>query len=344
MMKKEAPSQKNVTIQDVANAAGVSKSTVSQFINKRFKYMSDDTKKKIEQTILELNYRPNDFARNLKTKKTKMIGIIVANIKHVFSTDIISAVEKKLSAQGLQAIICNSDDNPEKEKQFIELLTARQIDGLIIFPTNADVTLYEKILVDQIPLVLIDRKLEGLKADTVILDNETALYLAVSHLLEKKRKRIAMMTLPVEQHITPRIERIEGFYSAMKRSQQEVISDFVFSGTLLDIQTRLAEWLSNKQMPDAIIAGNDLVLETVLTFVKNHNLSIPNDLSILSIDDVPYAKVYNPTLTTVAQPTQQMGEMAATILLERLNNSGTPEGSLPLLYRFPPTLMDRESC
>ena len=125
---------KAVTIEDVAKEAGVSKSTVSQFLNKRYEYMSQATKENIERIIAEMHFQPNHFASNLKKRKTKMVGIIVANIRHVFSTEIIRIIEQKLQEQGIQVIICNADDEPEKEMEYIQLLSTRNVDGLIIFP------------------------------------------------------------------------------------------------------------------------------------------------------------------------------------------------------------------
>src|SRR3954451_11921203 len=136
---------KSVTIDDVAKAAGTSKSTVSQFLNKRYEYMSQNTREKIERIIEEMNFQPNHFARNLKTRKTKMVGIIVANIRHVFSTEIIGVIERTLQEQGIQVIICNADDDPEKEMGYIQLLAGRNVDSLIVFPTGSNYSEYSRL-------------------------------------------------------------------------------------------------------------------------------------------------------------------------------------------------------
>ena len=206
---------KAVTIEDVAKEAGVSKSTVSQFLNKRYEYMSQATKENIERIIAEMHFQPNHFASNLKKRKTKMVGIIVANIRHVFSTEIIRIIEQKLQEQGIQVIICNADDEPEKEMGYIQLLSTRNVDGLIIFPTGSNFAEYSRLINDKTPVVFIDRKIEGILADTVLLDNEAASYLAVSTLIEHGRDRIAMLTQPVDHQISPRVERIEGYKKAL---------------------------------------------------------------------------------------------------------------------------------
>lgn len=124
---------KRITIQDVARLAGVSKSTISQYLNKRYDYMSEETKKRIEAAINELGYEPNFIARSLKQKKTSTIAVIVANILHSFSTKVIRAVEDYCNENGFHVIVCNADDDPEKEANYIRMLRAKQVDGMIVF-------------------------------------------------------------------------------------------------------------------------------------------------------------------------------------------------------------------
>lgn len=147
---------KKLTIDDVAQKAGVSKSTVSQFLNKRFKYMSEATKNRIEAVIEELNYQPNGLARSLKQNRTHMVGIIVANIDYTLSIQCIRAIENELQHHGIQVIICNADENAEKESKYVETLIARQVDGLIIFPTGNNPSAYSKLVEADFPLVFMD--------------------------------------------------------------------------------------------------------------------------------------------------------------------------------------------
>src|SRR5699024_7590258 len=130
---------KRVTISDVAQHAGVSKSTVSQYLNRRYDYMGKNTKEKIESAIKELEYSPNMVARSLKQKSSTTIGVIVANILHVFSTQVIRAIEDFCHDKGFHVIVCNADDNPNKEKTYIDMLRAKQVDGIIAFPTGDNV-------------------------------------------------------------------------------------------------------------------------------------------------------------------------------------------------------------
>ena len=332
---------KAVTIEDVAKEAGVSKSTVSQFLNKRYEYMSQATKENIERIIAEMHFQPNHFASNLKKRKTKMVGIIVANIRHVFSTEIIRIIEQKLQEQGIQVIICNADDEPEKEMGYIQLLSTRNVDGLIIFPTGSNFAEYSRLINDKTPVVFIDRKIEGILADTVLLDNEAASYLAVSTLIEHGRDRIAMLTQPVDHQISPRVERIEGYKKALSFFKAVYHTDLLCSNALPLLKDDLLRLFHSDTKPNGIIAGNDLVLKEVLSFLKDNKLSIPEDVAVIGIDDVSYADIYHPSLTTIAQPTKEMGLKAAEIILGYINESSP---KVPIVYRFSPELKMRESC
>lgn len=181
---------KTITITDVANHAKVSKSTVSQYLNKRYEYMSEKTRKKIEETIEELNYQPNIIARSLKQKSTFTVGVVVANILHTFSTQVIRAIENYFYEQGFHIIVCNADDNPEKEKNYIEMLRAKQVDGIIIFPTGDNLDLYQRMKSDQFPIVFMDRTIEELNIATVMLDNHLASKLAVIGSLKRVLKTL----------------------------------------------------------------------------------------------------------------------------------------------------------
>ncbi|WP_428910765.1 LacI family DNA-binding transcriptional regulator [Niallia sp. Krafla_26] len=335
---------KAVTIGDVAKNAGVSKSTVSQFLNKRYEYMSQSTREKIEKVIEEMNFQPNLFASNLKKQKTKLVGIIVANIRHVLSTEVIRVIEQRLQQEGIQVIICNADDDPVKEIAYIQMLAGRSVDGLIIFPTGTNHAEYSRLINHETPVVFMDRKIEGILVDTVLLDNEAASFLAVSTLVERGRTRIAMLTQPVYHHISPRIERIEGYKKALAFHNSNSDYDYpelLRSNSLSGLKEDLEQLFLSDEKPNGIIAGNDLVLKEVLSFLKEKGISIPNEVAVISIDDVSYADIYQPSLTTIAQPINEMGLKAAGIILSQIQGN---HSNVPVVYRFSPELKLRDSC
>ncbi len=333
---------KRVTIADVANHANVSKSTVSQYINKRYDYMGEETKERIEKTIKELEYSPNMVAKSLKQKSTLTIGVIVANILHVFSTQVIRAIEDVCQENDFHVIVCNADDNPEKEKKYIEMLRAKQVDGMIVFPTGGNKDLYESLFNEGYPLIFVDRFVENLPIDSILLDNEAAAKLAVDHFVSKGYERIAILTTSIIRNITPRVERISGYKKALQASGIPIREEYIKSLDLNEIHNGLKEMLFAEHPPQAILAGNDLTLMQILNFVQEHKIQIPKELALIGIDELSFANIYSPSLTIVSQPTFEMGEMAASLLLKKVKKEDTKnEGCI---HRLQPTLVIRESC
>ena len=311
---------KAITIADVAKHAEVSKSTVSQYLNQRYEYMSERTRKRIEESIVMLNYRPNIVARSLTQKSTFTVGIIVANILHSFSTQIIRAVERNFNQHGFHTIVCNADDEPEKERQYIEMLMAKQVDGIIIFPTGDNLDLYQQMKKQQYPLVFVDRTIDGLNIPAILLQNEHAAALAVDSLVENGFQRIAMMTTSITRHITPRVERIEGYKKALLRHQLPIREAYIHSVDVEHIKDRLHMMFELNEPPEALIAGNDRVLVEVLNYAKEHQISIPHDLALIGIDEVSFANIFTPRITTISQPAVEMANEAVALLLQQINN------------------------
>src|SRR5690625_3590927 len=165
---------KKPTIQDVAKRAGVSKSTVSQFLNNRYEYMAEETKLRIAKAVQELGYIPNYIAKSLKQKKTSTIGVIVANIIHSFSNEMIRAIEDVCEQNDVHMFVCNADDKPDKEKSYMDMLIAKQVDGLIIFPTGGNIEYYHSLKKAKFPIVFVDRKIDSCIYPTFMLDNKKA--------------------------------------------------------------------------------------------------------------------------------------------------------------------------
>lgn len=333
---------KKLTIADVAKHANVSKSTVSQYLNRRYEYMSVETKERIEEAIKELDYKPNYLARSLKQKHTSTIGVIVANILHSFSTQIIRAVEDYCHQHAFHIIVCNADDEPEKERNYIEMLRAKQVDGMIIFPTGDNLDTYQKLVNEDFPIVFMDRMVPELAIPSILLDNEMAVNLAMDHFVAKGYERIGIITTSIIHHVTPRVERINGYKQALKKHGLPMNPAYIKSLDLSNIQNGLRDMLDLEHPPQAILAGNDLTMMEILKYVHEHQLIIPEQLGLIGIDDVSFASFYQPTLTTVAQPTYEMGKMAAKLLLKKIKKEELNNESY--IYRLKPELIVRESC
>lgn len=331
---------KTVTMADVARHANVSKSTVSQYVNSRFDYMSEDTKNRIEQTIRELDYRPNILARSLKQKTTTTIGVIVANILHTFSSQIIRTIEDECNEANFHVMVCNADDDPVKEKKYIEMLRAKQVDGIIILPTGNNIALYEEMVKSQYPVVFVDRTVPNMGIPSVMLDNEKAAGLAVRHLLDNGYERIGIIT-NVVKNVTPRVERIRGYKNALIKNGISVNENYIKNLEVSQVAQGMEEMLLLEPPPQAILAGNDLVLIEVLKHIKRKEIQIPSELAVIGIDEVSFSEFYEPALTIVEQPTIEMGKKAAELLLKIIADKGsTPSKEI---YRFDPELNIRDS-
>lgn len=332
---------KTVTMADVAQHAKVSKSTVSQYLNKRFDYMGEDTKKRIEAAINELGYRPNIVARSLKQKSTTTIGVIVANILHSFSTQVIRAIEDMCHDSDFHTIVCNADDDPIKEKKYIEMLRAKQVDGIILLPTGDNADLYNEMLKEKYPVVFVDRTVPDVPIPSMLLNNEKAAGVGVQHFIDNGYRKIGIIT-NVIRNVTPRMERLNGYKKTLELNGLPLRKEYIKSLEVSKIKEGLKEMLELADPPKAILAGNDLTLIEILKYVKENNLKVPEDLAIIGIDDVSFASFYEPGLTIVAQPAFEIGKKAAELLLNKIQKKAAAEEKL--VYRFEPKLIIRESC
>lgn len=328
------------TISDVAREANVSNSTVSQYLNRRYEYMSNSTKIRIEESISKLNYIPNYIGRSLRQKQTSMVGVIVANILHTFSTKITRAIEDLCNEQGIHVILCNADDDPRKERRYIEMLRSRQVDGLFVFPTSGNHDLYNSMVDKGFPLVFIDRYISNLNIDTVLLDNFDATTQAVEHLKGKGYEHLGFLTTTLNGKVVPRIERIEGFQVALKEQKLPVQNGWINGVALAKMQQYLNDLFTKRQRPEALLAGNDLTLMEILKFVKQKKYSIPNDVALIGIDHIPFADFFTPRLTTIVQPIEEMAEIAFDLLNQNMKQHKHERQ----IIRVKPFLIDGCSC
>lgn len=324
-----------VTMADVAKAAGVSKSTVSQYLNKRFEYMGEKTKLKIEEAIENLGYQPNFIARSLKQKRTSMVGIIVANITHFFSTEISRAIEDYCHKHDLHAIVCNADDDPEKEKKYIEMLRAKQVDGLIIFPTGQNNDLYKSMVSQGYPVVFVDRRVENLDLDvfSVITDNAQSTYRAIQHFIEKGHQNIAFVVQPLT--VSPRIDRLAGYKKALTDAGLEVNPDFIIEASIVEMKSKL-EWLFSLEVtPTALFAANDRVFLAVGEFLKEKGIKLGKELELIVFDNIPFSHLLEAPISFIIQPASEMGHKAAELLFKQINKENTQ----PEVFVFPSRLL-----
>ena len=332
----------SVTISDIAAQAGVSKSTISRYLNGRYECMSVSTREKIAAVIAAADYRPSALARSLKQKRTHTIAAVVANILNPFSTSVIRGIEDFCQNAGFNLILCNADDNPVKEKGYLEMLLAKQVDGLIINTTGQNNSMMRSVCL-QMPVVLIDRRMPELACDTVTVDNVKGVGMLVDHLVSLGRRDIALFTLPFEA-VSPRSERVKGYKAALARHGISFQDRFLVETDTAQetVQARLSDLFANGPRPTAVFGFNNLMTMAIIKAMNALQLVIPDDLAVIGFDDWEWAPLIYPPVTVVAQPAYEMGGKAAALLINRIQ--GKKISKNPVIAVYEPELIVRRSC
>ena len=304
------------TIKDVAALAGISYTTVSHVVNKS-RPVSEEVRIKVEAAIKTLDYVPSAVARSLKAKTTATIGLLVPNSLNPYFAELARGIEDYCERNGYCVILCNSDDNPDKQRSYLRVLLEKRIDGLIVASAGGDAVLAEGLAAVRTPMVIVDRGLEGVNADMVRIDHEYGAYLATRHLLELGHRDIATIGGPASTSVAQM--RLAGFCRALREAGIEVPgermleSDFTSTGGYA-----AAALLLETNPPSAIFAGNDMIGIGVLRAAAERNIRVPSELSVIGFDDIQMSRYVSPALTTVGQSILQLGEMAAEVLLRRI--------------------------
>ena len=304
------------TIKDVAALAGISYTTVSHVVNNT-RPVSQEVRLKVEAAIKSLDYVPSAVARSLKAKTTATIGLLVPNSLNPYFAELARGIEDYCERNGYCVILCNSDDNPDKQRSYLRVLLEKRIDGLIVASAGGDSGLAQGLAGVKTPMVIVDRGLDGVDADLVRIDHEYGAYLATRHLLELGHRDIATIGGPASTSVAQM--RLAGYCRALKeagidvRQERMLESDFTSTGGY-----NAAATLLESNPPSAIFAGNDMIGIGVLRAAAERNVRVPSELSVIGFDDIQMSRYVYPALTTVGQSILQLGEMAASVLLRRI--------------------------
>ena len=330
--------RKAITIRDVAEAARLSPTAVSWYLN-RSMVLSNESAARIDEAIRNLNYQPNGLARNLSRGRSGIIGLVIPEISNPFFAALASAVEEVAFRAGHGVLLCNTRNDPDRELSYLRLLCTRQIDGIIYLTSQADNPESIAMMARDERVVLIDEDVAGVSAPRVFCENRMGGYVATRHLLEQGHVRVAFIGGP-EKLLSSR-ERYAGFAKALSESKIKRPAFLVrFGPYTADFGREVAnEWLTRKNPPTAIFAASDYVALGVLNAAKNLRMSIPQDLSLVGFDDMPFAALLSPPLTTVRQPIRELGEAGANFLFQLIEGK---LGQLPVL-RLPVELILRDS-
>ncbi len=317
---------KRITIVDVAKKAGVSKGTVSAVINGK-NTVKPETREHILKVMKELNFRPKGVARNLKNgAQDKSIGIIIKDINYPFYTAIASGVKEYANSKGYSVIITSSENNHESEKKFSHLFSTKDIKGAIIAPIvegTAEIEHLFNLKMLNFPFVLLE-DVKGIQANVVAIDNLKAIKRAVKYLMDCGHTKIVHFAGP--PHSSHTHERIEGFRHAFSESTLVFHPDMIVpvGSDYEESYKRTIEYFKKKNKvdyPTAIVCFNDLQALSVMLALKELNIKVPDDISIIGNDDIFYAKIYPVPLTTIRAPQREIGRRAAEILIKNIESS-----------------------
>ena len=334
--------KKKSTIYDVAKIAGVSPSTISRVMNSP-EIVAEDTRQKVMNAVKELAYIPNMMAASMPRRKTNYIGLIIPDIINTFFSNLIRGIQDICEEHGYNVLVVNSDDNQEKEARYLKLLYSRRVDGVILtvagyrekeFPEE------ELSLLKKMNIVLIDREINGLNAPIIKVNNFTGAYSAVKYLLTMGHRKI-MYLAGIEGTKTNR-ERRKGYLSALKEAhinwKKELMANFRLDTAYQKIIHHWPKLKNSDKLPTAIFAANDLMAIGALKAFAQLKIRVPEDISIIGFDNIPFSDCTCPPLTTIAQPTYLMGQKAVETLLKVIDKKKIKKS-----VEFETELIERDS-
>lgn len=306
------------TIKDVAKMAGVSISTVSKFINGG--NVLEENRQQIEKAIETLNYQVNTVARGMKTRKTMSVGVLIPSLADYYGVSILSYIDQELYASGYSTIICDySQTNPTGASDKINFLINKQIDGIIMQPINVSQEDIDRAARADVPIVFVDMEKPEIACDSVTIDNEDIAYRITKHLIDNGHTRIGF--IGGQEGFNTTDDRVTGYKHALMDRNLPIDGSLIHLENVSEESGYLAmtRFMKLPQPPTAVFAsGNDLTAGAVMYMNEKH-IRIPEDISFVGFENQIIAHVYNPTLTIGIQPIRKIGQTAAKMLLERMN-------------------------
>ncbi len=301
------------SIKDVAKAAEVSVATVSRVLAGKSR-VKEATRKRVLQAVDQLNYRPNLVARSLRVQTSARIGLVVSDIRNPFFTAISRAVEDSAYKQGFSVLLCNTDENPEKEELYLNVLHDENVAGIIFSPTRQFSARF-KSYSSSIPYVMIDRFVESKDMDMVLLDNVAAGYELTTHLIENGFCKLAGLFGDAS---TTAPERRRGFQKALNDHGLEPVATHVIAPRIGPGYETTMDLLTRKDRPDAIFTSNSMLTAGAFRAIRDSRLIVPDDVALVGFDETTWGELVDPPITLIAQPTEEIGWTATELLFQRI--------------------------
>lgn len=318
-------------IKDVAKLANVSVATVSRVINNKG-YVNEHTKELVMEAIKELNYVPNEIARSLYRKSSKIVGIIIPDLKNEFFNDMIAGIEEVIFKHGYKTMLCTSKESLDREKEYLQMFSTNKIDGLILCSNSPDIASYTNL---DIPIVALDRIISK-DIPSITADNYMGGILAANHLIKNNCTHIVQFRGPLP--FAPANERANGFLQTIQRHSNIKLHTIELDYNL-DPTPIIEEFLTTNPQIDGIFAASDVFAANCIRCLKKLGRNIPQDVKVIGYDNISICEFTDPTISTIAQPIVEMGELAAETLFKLIKNEAIEQFHISL----PVKLIERES-
>ena len=314
------------TMKDIARRTGLGLATISSYFNGG--NGREKNRIKIEEAIEELHYEVNEVARGLKTNATRTIGVVIPELNNTFCAEIITGMEDVLRSHGYATIVCDCRTDKKLEREAVEFLTRRRVDGIINMPVDEEGNHLKRFQKTGKPIVLIDRKIQGINCDSVLVDNKKAAEDAVRYFIERGHRNIGIIGGPEEVFTAQ--ERMAGYYKALESAGIPVSESLIWHGdyTIQGGVRGLEELVQNNPEMTAVFVTNYEMTMGAMIGVNELGIRIPEQLSMIGFDNLQFARACNPKLTIVAQPTDGIAREVAKVMLNHLENAGETSGEL----------------
>ncbi|MDR9827272.1 LacI family DNA-binding transcriptional regulator [Vibrio sp. FNV 38] len=331
---------KKVRIVDVATHAGVSKSTVSQYLNGRFGHMSSATKEKIKAAIEDLNYVPNPIARSLKVEKTKTIGVVVRDISGYNTSRVLRGIDDYCKNNGYNVLIYNSDFNAEDEKRALLSLQQMCVDAIIITSSGLNSALINQLIQHKMPVVQFQLEYPDCESHIVLSDYEQAAFEATEYLIELGHKHIGFLA---QEFLTScsRKARYQGYLNALaKHGIKAEDRLLLFWDREKGFETCPVDMINSKDAPTAFFTQHLAITTELLQAFNRNNIGVPEQISVLGFDEIPMVELFKVPVTVIKQDAYQTGQETAKLAIESINGTHTDLQRVVI----PCSLIKRQSC
>lgn len=307
------------TIQEVAKMAGVSVATVSRVLN-RSEAVSGATRDKVQAVIDQMGYQPNLLGRNLRRSETRMILVLLQNMSNSFYSKVVKGMEDVAHDNGYNVLICNTNTDKSLENVYLDFLKNKLVDGVIFTSPAMEKEAFNE-LARRYPVVLCNEYKKGVEAPVITIDNEAAGYEAAKHLIKLGHKKIGMITV---QTVGSSIARVNGYKRALREEGLDIREEYIVNQTYSyrGGMRGIKQLFGQDDPPTAVFCISDIIAVGAIKELRKQGLSVPRDVAIVGFDNNSIAPMYEPSITTIAQPRYDIGKKTMEIMLQRIRGTG----------------------